>query len=44
MAGLDRMTDIGALRLRRTLYYPELALVQINSRLKALRSKVGFPE
>jgi TolB-like protein len=41
---LDRMTNLGALRLGRTLYYPELALVRGDPRLKALRKKVGLPE
>jgi hypothetical protein len=38
------MTNLGALRLGRTLYYPELALVRGDPRLKALRKKVGLPE
>jgi TolB-like protein/Tfp pilus assembly protein PilF len=41
---LDRMTNLGALRLGRTLHYPELALVRGDPRLKALRKKVGLPE
>ena len=41
---LDRMTTLGALRVGRTLNYPELALLQGDPRLKALRKKVGLPE
>ncbi len=44
LEALDRMTALGALRLGRTLYYPELALVQGDPRLKVLRKKVGLPE
>jgi TolB-like protein/cytochrome c-type biogenesis protein CcmH/NrfG len=44
LEALDRMTALGPLRLGRTLYYPELALVRDDPRLKALRKKVGLPE
>jgi len=44
LEALDRMTALGALRVGRTLYYPELALVRGDPRLKALRKKVGLPE
>jgi adenylate cyclase len=44
LEALDRMTALGALRLGRTLYYPELALVRGDPRLKVLRKKVGLPE
>jgi Flp pilus assembly protein TadD len=44
LEALDRMTSLGALRVGRTLNYPELALVQGDPRLIALRRKVGLPE
>jgi hypothetical protein len=44
LEALDRMTALGALRLGRTLYYAELALVRGDPRLNALRKKAGLPE
>ena len=41
---LDRMAALGAVRLGRTLTFPELNLVRGDPRLKALRKKVGLPE
>jgi TolB-like protein len=44
LEALDRMIDLGALRVGKTLAYPELALLRGDPRLKALRKKVGLPE
>ena len=44
LEALDRMADLGALRVGRTLTYPELALLRGDPRVKAFRKKVGLPE
>jgi TolB-like protein/Flp pilus assembly protein TadD len=41
---LERMTRFGPVRLGRDLTYPEFDLVRGDSRLKALRKKLGLPE
>jgi hypothetical protein len=41
---LERMADLGPVRLGRTLTWPELAFLRGDPRLKALRKKVGLPE
>ena len=41
---LDRMTDLGPVRVGRTLTYPELRLLHGDPRLVALRKKLGLPE
>jgi TolB-like protein/tetratricopeptide (TPR) repeat protein len=41
---LGQMTVLGPVRLGRTLTFPELAFLRGDSRLKALRRKVGLPE
>jgi len=43
-AALDRMTELGPIRVGRTLTFPELALLRGDPRLKALRKKAGLPE
>jgi hypothetical protein len=44
VAQLERMVDLGPVRLGRNLTYPEFALVRGDPRVKALRKKVGLPE
>jgi TolB-like protein/Flp pilus assembly protein TadD len=44
VAQLERMVDLGPVRLGRNLTYPEFALARGDPRLKALRQKVGLPE
>jgi tetratricopeptide (TPR) repeat protein len=41
---LERMADLGPVRLGRDLTYPEFAFVRGDPRVKALRKKVGLPE
>jgi hypothetical protein len=41
---LERMVDLGPVRLGRDLTYPEFALVRGDPRVKALRKKVGLPD
>ena len=41
---LERMADLGPVRLGRDLTYPEFTLVRGDPRVKALRKKVGLPE
>jgi tetratricopeptide (TPR) repeat protein len=41
---LDRMTDLGPVRVGRTLTFPELSLIRGDPRVAALRKKVGLPE
>jgi len=41
---LDRMTGQGPVRIGRALTLPELALIRGDSRVNALRKKVGLPE
>jgi TolB-like protein len=41
---LDRMTALGPFRIGRALTLPEFALLRGDSRVKALRKKVGLPE
>jgi hypothetical protein len=43
-AALDRMTELGPVRVGRTLTFPELMLLRGDPRLRALRKKVGLPE
>jgi TolB-like protein/Tfp pilus assembly protein PilF len=44
LAALDRMSTLGAQRIGVYINYPELAFLRDDSRLKALRKKVGLPE
>lgn len=44
LEALERMAPLGPYRLGSTLTFPELALVQGDSRLRALRKKVGLPD
>ena len=44
LEALDRMAVLGAQRIGKCLNYPELALLHGDSRVKALRKKVGLPE
>jgi len=44
VAQLERMVNLGPVRLGRDLTYPELRLVLGDARVKALRKKVGLPE
>jgi TolB-like protein len=41
---LDRMTDLGPVRVGRALNFPELAFLRGDPHLKALRRKVGLPD
>jgi TolB-like protein/Flp pilus assembly protein TadD len=41
---LDRATVLGPVRIGRALVAPEFALVRVDSRVKALRKRVGLPE
>ena len=41
---LERMANVGPVRLGRILNYPEFALVRGDPRVKALRREVGLPE
>ena len=41
---LERMAMLGPVRLGRDLYYPEFNLVRGDTRVKALRAKVGLPQ
>ncbi len=41
---LDRMTELGPVRVGRTLTFPELSLIRGDSRVAALRKKVGLSE
>jgi tetratricopeptide (TPR) repeat protein len=40
---LDRMAELGPVRVGRTLAFPELAFLRSDARAKALRRKVGLP-
>jgi TolB-like protein/Flp pilus assembly protein TadD len=44
LAQVERMVDLGPVRLGRDLTYPEFAIVRGDPRMKALRKKVGLPE
>ena len=41
---LDRMTDLGPVRVGRTLTFPELSFIRGDPRVATLRKKVGLPE
>jgi tetratricopeptide (TPR) repeat protein len=41
---LDRMAELGPVRVGRTLGFPELAFLRSDPREKALRKKVGLPD
>jgi tetratricopeptide (TPR) repeat protein len=41
---LDRMAELGPVRVGRTLAFPELAFIRSDPRVKALRKKVGLPD
>ena len=41
---LERMLELGPVRVGRTLAFPELSLVRGDPRIKALRKKAGLPE
>jgi tetratricopeptide (TPR) repeat protein len=43
-AALDRMSELGPVRVGRTLTFPELSLIRGDPRLRTLRKKVGLPE
>jgi len=44
LRALDRMTVVGPVRMASILSLPELALLRGDSRVKALRKRVGLPE
>jgi tetratricopeptide (TPR) repeat protein len=44
IGALDRMTELGPVRVGRTLTFPELNLIRGDPRLNSLRKKVGLPE
>ena len=44
LAQLERMVNLGPVRLGRDLTYPEFTLVRGDPRVKALRKKVGLPD
>jgi hypothetical protein len=44
VAQLERMANLGRVRLGRDLTYPEFALVRGDPRMAALREKVGLPK
>lgn len=43
LQALDRMTELGPVRVGRTLTFPELSLIRGDPRVAALRRKVGLP-
>lgn len=43
LQALDRMTELGPVRVGRTLTFPELSLIRGDPRVRALRKKVGLP-
>ena len=44
LESLDRMAELGPVRVGRALELPEMALLRRDPRLKALRRRVGLPE
>jgi tetratricopeptide (TPR) repeat protein len=44
LEALDRMVDLGPLRIGRALTFPEFAFLRGDPRVKTLRKKVGLPE
>ena len=44
LQALERMAELGPVRLDRDVTYPEFNLVRGDPRVKALRQKVGLPE
>jgi tetratricopeptide (TPR) repeat protein len=44
LEALDRMTVLGPVRTGRALSFPELDLIRGDTRVKAIRKKVGLPE
>jgi adenylate cyclase len=44
LEALDRMTELGPVRVGRALNYPELALLRGDPRVKSIRKRVGLPE
>jgi len=44
LEALDRVAELGAVRIGRALNSPEFALVRDDPRVKALRKRVGLPE
>jgi tetratricopeptide (TPR) repeat protein len=44
LEALDRMAELGPVRVGRTLTFPELNLLRSDPRTSALRKKVGLPE
>ena len=44
LEALDRVVQLGAVRIGRALNSPEFALLRGDPRVKALRKRVGLPE
>jgi tetratricopeptide (TPR) repeat protein len=44
LEALDRMTELGPVRVGRTLTFPELNFLRSDTRTRALRQRVGLPE
>jgi tetratricopeptide (TPR) repeat protein len=44
LEALDRMTELGPVRVGRTLTFPELNFIRSDARTRALRQRVGLPE
>ena len=44
LSALDRMTELGPVRVGMTLTRPELSFLRGDPRVKTLRKKVGLPE
>ena len=43
LEALDRMTDVGPMRIGRALICPEFAFLRGDPRVEAIRKKVGLP-
>jgi len=44
LEALDRMTELGPVRVGRTLTFPELKFLRSDARTRAVRQRVGLPE
>jgi hypothetical protein len=44
LEALDRVAELGAVRIGRALNSPEFALLRGDPRVKTLRKRVGLPE